>query len=1121
MIEPPSPWRLQSPSGLAADVNANGTLRRIAHGAVAVNLFPASEIEGGPANLFLRRLDTAALSWTPLLGPCSPLAIGGGADGVFAAGTWQQVCIRASLTLAASAPAWFWHVHLANRGDTAITLDLIHAQDLGLAPWGAIRMNEYYVSQYLDHVPLEHPAHGWMVATRQNQAAEGRHPWLILGSLGHASSFATDALDVHGRTTRAGGVPAGIGAARLPGKRRQHEHAMVALQQAPLQLAAGAAADLGFFGWFEPDHPEATTANDLLFADRALALPEARVPSVARPAASAPAARTLFATAALLVCRDLTDDEIDHEWPGARRHVERDGGDTWSFFTGETTHVVLRAKELQVLRPHGHLLRTGAHLVPDEASLTTTAWMAGVFNSLLTQGHVGINRVLSTNRSYLGLFRAHGQRVFVEHDGRWQLLDVPSAWEITPDRCRWLYAFDGGLIDVKVAAPTTAHAIGLSITVRVGAPARFLVSHHVAWNGDDGVDAVPARLERDGTAFLLRPLPETDAGRRFPEGWFRIAPGADTVVARAGGDEMLFVDGGSRSLPWFVIETEPSSGVSFGITGGLVAGTATAGGAGFWREMAGAEAFTAPAGNRFADDVSRLGEILPWYGHDALVHYLAPRGLEQFSGGGWGTRDVCQGPVEMLLALGRHPPVRDLLLRVFGQQNRDGDWPQWFMFFERERTIRPGDSHGDIVYWPVRALALYLAASEDASILDEVVPFFDAAGPQAGESASIAAHVERAFEVMRRRVIPGTHLAAYGHGDWNDSLQPADPAMRERLVSAWTATLHHETLTTLAAALARIGHPGSAALGDEAAQVRAEFDRWLFADGFLAGFAYFREDGQVDHLLHPRDGVTGIHFRLLPMIHAILADLLAPDVAAAQVAVMHEHLLGSDGARLFDRPPAYRGGPMRQFQRAESSTYFGREIGLMYMHAHLRYAEAMAHLGDADAFFEALRRAHPIGIRDVVTAARPRQANCYYSSSDADVADRHEAAARYADVRAGRVPLEGGWRVYSSGAGIAFRLIHECFLGLRRGSSLLGIDPVIPPSLDGLEADADLDGRTVRVCYRIAAKGSGPMRVVLNGTALPLTPGRNPYRNPGVTVPMDAVRAALRVAGNRLDIEVG
>jgi 1,2-beta-oligoglucan phosphorylase len=53
----------------------------------------------------------------------------------------------------------------------------------------------------------------------------------------------------------------------------------------------------------------------------------------------------------------------------------------------------------------------------------------------------------------------------------------------------------------------------------------------------------------------------------------------------------------------------------------------------------------------------------------------------------------------------------------------------------------------------------------------------------------------------------------------------------------------------------------------------------------------------------------------------------------------------------------------------------------MYMHAHLRFAEAMAHYGDADALLLALRQANPIKIRSVVPAARPRQANCYYSSS--------------------------------------------------------------------------------------------------------------------------------------------
>jgi cellobiose phosphorylase len=65
------------------------------------------------------------------------------------------------------------------------------------------------------------------------------------------------------------------------------------------------------------------------------------------------------------------------------------------------------------------------------------------------------------------------------------------------------------------------------------------------------------------------------------------------------------------------------------------------------------------------------------------------------------------------------------------------------------------------------------------------------------------------------------------------------------------------------------------------------------------------------------------------------------------------------------------------------------------MHAHLRYAQAMAHVGEVEAFFLALRQANPIGIRLTVPAAARRQANCYYSSSDAAFANRYKALADY------------------------------------------------------------------------------------------------------------------------------
>ena len=222
--------------------------------------------------------------------------------------------------------------------------------------------------------------------------------------------------------------------------------------------------------------------------------------------------------------------------------------------------------------------------------------------------------------------------------------------------------------------------------------------------------------------------------------------------------------------------------------------------------------------------------------------------------------------------------------------------------------------------------------------------------------------------------------------------------------------------TTLAAALRRLDRGEIAArLEGLAARTRDDFQRVLVPDGTVAGFAYFHDDQRIEYLLHPRDRTTGIHYRLLPMIHAIIDGLLTPEQARTHVDLIREHLLGLDGA-LFDRPPEYRGGTQRFFQRAESASFFGREIGLMYVHAHLRYAEAMAFFGDAEAFYRALLQAIPVGIRDIVPNARIRQANCYASSSDATFADRYEAQARYDDVRTGRIPVEVGWRIYSSGA---------------------------------------------------------------------------------------------------------
>jgi cellobiose phosphorylase len=932
------------------------------------------------------------------------------------------------------------------------------------------------------------------------------------------------------------------------------------IQDAPLLLAGREEAWTGFFGLLVADHPQASSPADLARIGEVVALPEAAPEGP--PALTPPApAWSLLDTAPPLPVDDLDSARLHDLFDRPLRHEERDEqGRLLSFYHGEHSHCVLRAKELQVLRPHGHILRSGTHLVPDETALTSTVWMNGVFHSMLTQGHVSFNRLLSTVHSYLDLFRSHGLRVLVELDGRWWLLHVPSAFEMAPARCRWIYSHAPApgvsateaapasrtLIEVTAAALHDPREMTLSLAAREGAPPRWLICLHLALSGDDGCEPAAPHWSFEGEQIRIAPGAGTELAGRFPQGEFRLLLPPGALLEKIGGDELLLADGVSRGEPYLCLLMRPARAFEMRIRGELITdgapppshdarplqrarpsqGAQPSQQADLSRHshalnLTPAIKVHVPDGP-LAAQVSCLAEVAPWLAHDALVHYLSPRGLEQYTGGAWGTRDVCQGPVELLLAAGQLDPLRDLLLRVMAAQNPDGDWPQWFMFFERYRAIRAGDAHGDIILWPLVALAQYLAASADATILDEVVPFF-AAAEAAGERATVWGHVQRALSLMATRTIPGTALMAYGHGDWNDSLQPADPRLRERMCSTWTVALHHQALTTLAASLRAVGrHLDEAVdLTLQAARMRSDLQRLLLVDGVLAGYAVLEPGEPAAYLLHPRDDRTGVRYSVLAMSHAILEGLLTPGQAATHLGLIGMHLTGPDGVRLFDRPLPYHGGPARLFQRAESASFFGREIGLMYMHAHLRHAQALAHVGDAEGFFQALCQACPIGIRDRLPAATLRQSNCYYSSSDAAFDDRYQASAEYGRVAAGTVALEGGWRVYSSGAGITLRLIRQVFLGIALEADAVRIDPVMPARLDGLALTTSLLGRTVEVRYHVGSRGCGVRRIAVNGEAVAFRECPQMYRTGAALLPRAHLLGETGAGPVRLDVELG
>jgi cellobiose phosphorylase len=229
--------------------------------------------------------------------------------------------------------------------------------------------------------------------------------------------------------------------------------------------------------------------------------------------------------------------------------------------------------------------------------------------------------------------------------------------------------------------------------------------------------------------------------------------------------------------------------------------------------------------------------------------------------------------------------------------------------------------------------------------------------------------------------------------------------------------------------------------------MRRDFNKHLIRDGVVAGYGIFdpAHDG-VELLLHPDDQRTGLHYSLISMTQAMLGKLFTPEQRQAHMKLIEKHLLFPDGVRLMEKPATYAGGPETLFRRAESSSFFGREIGLMYVHAHLRYCETLAIAEDAKALWKTIGLVNPIAVTDALPHASLRQRNTYFSSSDAAFLDRYQAMTNWDQVKKGEIDIDGGWRIYSSGPGLYARSFIENILGFKRRFGRRKREPLLPSS---------------------------------------------------------------------------
>lgn len=1120
---------LRNRSPLVVQLLPTGAVFALRHGPTLLNQLLPGPAEDGLFRLLLRWHGAAGIGgWCRLVGPGLEFACNGVDAAVWTSAADAGLHCTATLQLHPQQAAWTWRVRVHNTGSAARRIDVLLAQDLGLADEGAVRNNEAYTSQYLDLLPLRDDAFGWTILARQNQSMAGsRHPWLALACATGATAFCTDGGQFFGADHRLTGEPAAVRMAALPSKCLQYEFALGGLQSRAFELAPGATGEICFVARFLEDHPEASAPSDLARLEELLPVNwECAAPRAAQAAAEP----SVFVSAKWLHGDRAAEGDWPAWFPGEHRQVERaSDGTRLAFFCAADTHVVAREKEAFVARPHGHLLRSGEATWIDDAQFGITVYAAGIFGAQAYLGNPSLARLLPVVRNSLNVVRGSGQRVFVRHDGAWRQLGIPSAFAMSPGEVRWIYRFGADVIEARVWCGRRVSASFLELRVTSGAPREFLLTHQLTLGANEFDCAGAAEIvaaegwvacEPGGGCLLAEHLPGT---------CFALAALDAAEMAAIGGDELLHPDGVRRNGPYVVFLSQVVSRCGLALTGSpgglkaLPAAVAAARG-----EYAAGTQSAAPLappvrlhGGQDAG-IARINEVLPWFAHNAGIHFSAPHGLEQYGGGAWGVRDVCQGSVEWLLATGRHDLVRRILQTVFAQQYpHDGSWPQWFMFppFQFNQQAH---SHGDVCFWPVKALCDYVEASNDTGFLQAKMGYtdrhqFEPCGPE----ETLWAHCDRVIDHVESRFVAGTALVNYGDGDWDDTLQPADTAMRTHMVSAWTVGLAYHTFSQLAAVCRRVGEPARGARLDRLlTRMRADFAAHLMADGVVAGFMVVEPAGER-LLLHPRDAVTGIRYRLLPMTRAVLAGLFTPEEASRHLQIVRQHLLYPDGARLMSEPARYHGGRQVLFKRADTAANVGREIGLQYVHGHLRYAEALARLGDADGLWTALQVANPVGLTNVVAHAAPRQSNVYFSSSDADFADRVEAAARWEELRTGRVVVRGGWRLYSSGPGLFLHLVRSGLLGLRESFGDMIFDPVLPRQLDGLVAAATVCGRPVILHYRLREGSFSPRAITVNGRLC--DSGRresNPYRPGGVIVAQTDLQALLKDTDNHIDIDL-